>query len=332
MRAIARKETYEVPDQLAAKARRYAEASLASVTLELYGRMFRDFTEWCDRHGRANLPAAAETVALFLADIADRYRPKTTGAFLTAIAHAHRAAGLPFDRATFDIVLEGIRRTFGVPPREPAPLTVTELRAIVAALPDTLSGARDRALLTLGFAAALRPTELVGLDIGRPAPRSVGVIEITADGVLITVRRSQVDQPPIVKAVPRGGNPCPVEALERWLGRAGIASGAVFRLITPAGAMTHRRPGKEFVRRRIKHAVCRSSLEQGMSVAEARKRADRFNGHSLRSGFVASAVAAGASSESIARHVGWLSTHMVAHYRRKGAYFKKHPVERVLGS
>jgi hypothetical protein len=158
------------------------------------------------------------------------------------------------------------------------------------------------------------------------------MIEITPDGVRLSVRRPQVDQPPIVKAVPRGGSPCPVEALERWLCRAGIAGGAVFRSITPAGAVTHRRPRTEFVRRRIKHAVCRSSLDQGLSVAAARKRADRFTGYSLRSGFVASALAAGASSESIARHVGWLSTHMVANYRRKGAYFNKHPVARVLGS
>ena len=59
---------------------------------------------------------------------------------------------------------------------------------------------------------------------------------------------------------------------------------------------------------------------------------ERYAGHSLRSGFIASALAAGASSESIARHVGWLSTHMVARYRSKGACFKKHPVARVLGS
>jgi integrase len=332
MRGIVRKETYETPAELAAKARHYAGASLAPITLALYQRKFQNFTEWCDRYGRASLPAGAETVALFLVDIADRYRPRTVGIFLTAIARAHRAAGLPFDRTTFDVVLQGIRRTFGVPRRESAPLTVSELRAIAATLPNTLSGARDRALLTLGFAAALRPSELVGLDIGRPAPSSVGAIEISREGVRLSVRRPQVERPPIVKAVPRGGSPCPVEALERWLDLAGIVGGAVFRQITPGGALTNRRAREELVRRRVKHAVRRNLLRQGMSRVAATKQASLFSGHSLRAGFVVSALAAGASSESIARHVGWLSTQMVASYRRNHGRVKNHPVERVLGS
>jgi hypothetical protein len=36
---------------------------------------------------------------------------------------------------------------------------------MVAAAPDNLIGLRDRALLLMGFAAALRRSELVGLDV-----------------------------------------------------------------------------------------------------------------------------------------------------------------------
>jgi hypothetical protein len=52
----------------------------------------------------------------------------------------------------------------------------------------------------------------------------------------------------------------------------------------------------------------------------------------LQVGFVTSAVRAGASSESIARHVGWKSIYMVSQYRRRGGVFLKHPVQRILAS
>jgi hypothetical protein len=69
-----------------------------------------------------------------------------------------------------------------------------------------------------------------------------------------------------------------------------------------------------------------------MDAAAAAERASRFNANSLRVGFVTSAVRAGASSESIARHVGWNSIYMVDQYRRRGGVFHKHPVQRVLAS
>ena len=332
MRDIVCRQTYLLPAELAAKVRHYAGASLSPATLESYQSCFALFTTWCDRHGRATIPATGETMALFLADIADRYRSKTINGILSGIAHAHRAAGVPFDRATFDMVLRGIRRTYGTPSRESAPLTVVELRAVVLVLPDTTCGVRDRALLTLGFAGALRALELTRLDIGAPAPEGRGLIEIDEAGVRISVRRAQADQSPIIKVVPRGGSPCPVEALERWLARANITRGPIFRRITGKGTLTTRRTHPDTVSKIVKQAVFLSSVQAGLSPEAARMRANRFCGHSLRAGFVMSAVMAGASDESIARHVGWVDTTMMAHYRRTGRLFKKHPVQQVLSS
>jgi len=49
-------------------------------------------------------------------------------------------------------VLAGIRRTHGTAQAQVAPLLVADLRAMVEALPESLLGARDRALLLVGFA------------------------------------------------------------------------------------------------------------------------------------------------------------------------------------
>ena len=59
----------------------------------------------------------------------------------------------------------GIRRAHRRPLRKKTALVLDPLRAAVQAIPDTLPGRRDRALILVGFAAALRPSELARLDI-----------------------------------------------------------------------------------------------------------------------------------------------------------------------
>jgi integrase len=57
----------------------------------------------------------------------------------------------------------------------------------VAALPgDRLAGDRDRTLILIGFAGALRRSELVGIDVE----------DVTEDesGLRVTIRRSKTDQ------------------------------------------------------------------------------------------------------------------------------------------
>jgi integrase len=105
-----------------------------------------------------------------------------------AIARAHRLAGFETPlRGVAKETMAGIRRTLGVAPTtQAAPVTVAILRAMVRDLPDDVGGARDRALLLIGFAGALRRKELVGLDVA-------DVVHVD-EGILLTVRRSKTDQ------------------------------------------------------------------------------------------------------------------------------------------
>src|SRR4029077_5797690 len=63
--------------------------------------------------------------------------------------------------------LAGFMRTLGTAPlNRKAAATVDIVSAMLATLPrDTLIGQRDRAIIALGFAAALRRSELVALDV-----------------------------------------------------------------------------------------------------------------------------------------------------------------------
>lgn len=100
-----------------------------------------------------------------------------------------------------------------------------------------LIGARDRALILLGFAGAFRRSELVGLDV---ADSGFG-----KDGLTVTLRRSKTDQEGAGRkiGIPYGSNPdtCPVRTIQAWLEQAGVNAGPLFRSINRHGQV---QPGR----------------------------------------------------------------------------------------
>lgn len=336
MRALflKRKRSQTVQRSLEDKAHAYARASRAESTLRSYQASWGLFTKWCAVHDRQDRPASAETLALFLSDLADRYRPSTLNRIISGIAFAHRANGHPFDRRSFETVHAGIRRVRAIPPKRVAAITAEELRELVVALPETVQGVRDRALLMIGFAGALRRSELVGLDVLPRWQDATGIVEIESKGVRLQLLRSKTDQEGhgLVKGITRGRDPCPVEALEEWLAMSGIAEGAIFRPITKSGEIRQRRLTDRSVADIVKRAVRVAAIQRGSSVEQADERADKVSGHSLRAGFATSAARANISGENIARHVGWESSQMAVRYIREADVFgSNNPVRKVLG-
>jgi integrase len=133
-------------------------------------------------------PAEPETVALYLVDHAERLAVSTLRRRLAAISEAHQAARFP--NPTIDpavrITWAGIRRTHGKA-RDAKEAAVTEVvAAMVAPLGGRLIDVRDRAILLLGFAGALRRSELSALDVD-------DVVEM-GEGLKIAVARSKTDQ------------------------------------------------------------------------------------------------------------------------------------------
>jgi integrase len=314
---------------MVARAALWLEAS--TNTVQKRKREFRHFVNWCHIHHRDCLPASPETVAMFLGDVADRCRPTTVACLLSSVAWAHRLAGEPFDTRLFTPILRGIRRTHGMLRRQAAPITVGELRAIVDSLPDTVRGARDRALLTVGFAGALRCSDLVGLDIRRTRT-SVGSVEIDSEGAHLRLHRSKHDVTGqgLTRWLPRGCNPCPVDALERWFARARITSGPVFRTVHMRDKATERRLRAKYITAAIRNGVYRGALVSGASEPQARARAQQVSGHSLRVGFVTSALSVGVSSEDITEYVGWRSARLVFYYTRRSDPLGNNPAQLVL--
>ena len=257
-----------------------AQAEKAASTRKAYGTDFRLFKTWCDARGVSSLPAAAETVAAYVAAEASRSRPSTLGRRLAAIRYAHKLAGLPLptDAEGVKATMRGIRRTFGSARVRKAPAVAARMLGMVATAPVNLAGLRDRALLLLGFAGAFRRSELVALDVAD--------IEETDAGLRVTIRHSKTDQERqgVTIAIARGDVACPVKAVREWLAAAGIDAGPLFRPINKAGRVAEARLTDRSVANIVKAYAERAGFD-----------ASTFSGHSLRSGFLTSAAANGAS-------------------------------------
>ncbi|MDO9713836.1 site-specific integrase [Paracraurococcus lichenis] len=105
-------------------------------------------------------------------------------------------------------------------------MTTAEIRRLVAGCDRGLAGTRDRALmLMLGYAGALRRSELVAIDREH--------LSFTAEGLRLRLLRSKGDQEGqgASLSIARGSRPetCPVRAREAWLQRSDCRFGPVLR-------------------------------------------------------------------------------------------------------
>lgn len=295
-------------DDLVDKAHGFYDAAVAPATRTARRKDWADFERWCSSHGVKSLPADPATVILYVTDLAQRLKVSTITRRLSSISTIHQAAGHPSPSKDVRVraVVKGIRRTLGVASREASPATIAEIRKICYSLGDSPLDVRDRALLLVGFAGALRRSELVSL--------TVEDLEWRTEGVVALIRRSKTDQVGEGRrvALPHGSDPatCPVRALKAWLSIAGIAEGPVFRSISRHGRIAEDRLSEQSVSLVVKRRVFAVGIDP-----------DRYSGHSLRAGFCTSAAMTGASERAIAAQSGHRSVQVLRRYIRIGEVF-----------
>jgi site-specific recombinase XerD len=298
-----------VPSPALEQVREYIRASKAENTLRGYRADWREFGAWCESHGICPLPAAADAVASYIAECAGRLKVGSIQRRINAIAEAHKAVRLesPTHHAMVTNTMKGIRRTKGTAPAQKAPALTEDIRAMVDATDAGIIGARDRALILLGFASAFRRSEIVGLDVED--------CTFTKDGLTILLRRSKTDAVGAGRkiGIPYGSNPetCPIRVLQSWIELAGISTGPLFRSISRHGRVRPGRLSGIDVARVVKKLAERAGLDPV-----------KYAGHSLRAGHATSAAIAGASERSIMQQTGHRSVQMVRRYIRDGSLFR----------
>ncbi|MGL5859598.1 MAG: hypothetical protein ACRC35_14575 [Angustibacter sp.] len=237
------------PEQLAL-ARGVRGAALALATRRAYASDWARWHRWAQARGVVPLPARPGDLSQYLLEAAATVRPTeptdhndrddpagastepappvrpavsvaTMRRWLAAITAVHRHHDLPTPAADPGLieVLGGLARTRGTRPRRVDPLLLDDVRRLITVMehrrwPAAVAATRDTALLLVGWAGALRRSELAALVLA-------DVRFVAVDGVHLQLRRSKTDQEGTgrVLALPYGQDPatCPPCALRRWL-------------------------------------------------------------------------------------------------------------------
>jgi site-specific recombinase XerD len=299
-----------------AEAQTYIRSSKAANTVKAYRSDWARFEDFCRGREVASLPAAPATVAAYLAEAARTLKANTVERRLTAISQAHQMAGFsnPVEDKLVRTVMAGIRRVKGTAQQGKEPLSPELLRQMFLNAGDDLRAQRDRALLLVGFAGALRRSELVGLRCED--------IRFTEDGLIATIPKSKTDQEGEGQTVgiPYGTHPesCPVRALQAWLERSNITYGFLFTAIGRWGGEV---TGKAICDHQLAKIIKRLAARAGLD-------AESFSGHSLRSGLATSAAEGGASERSIMDQTRHRSLKQVRRYIRRGSLFRDNAAAR----
>ena len=198
----------------------YVAAARAANTLRAYRSDWAEWCTWCSTKGVDPFAGDASAISQYLVGLAQAGASvRTMSRRLSALRFAFRSRDMadPTTGARVTRVWEGIRRTHGAPPDQAAPLMPPELLDVLAACPATrtwrtrgrppepdLAGARDRAVLLVGFVGALRRSELVAMDLEHLADHD--------NGLVLSIPRSKTNQEgakPELVVLPLG-QPCPL--------------------------------------------------------------------------------------------------------------------------
>lgn len=318
---------YAYVARLAAIDAQAAQDSLAPATRDAYRRAWAVFERWAEDNTLTALPATAATVRAFVAHLRDRTVPAslpTINQHLSAIWARHADLGLPSARqdGQLRLRLQGYARQDQERlVRQMSALMVGDVQRILTVMAENLDRdrrelddprarrkaelvhARDRAVVLVGLATALRRSELARVEVGD--------LREDAEGFVITPRWTKRDQAGTERSprpVPRGSSrlTCPVTALRTWLDVAAISTGPVFRPITRWGTVADRG---------FTPQVIRTIVQQR---AEAAGLPGAWGAHSLRAGFATQSAKNGVSRHVIMADGDWRSA-AVDRYMRRGA-------------
>jgi integrase len=279
----------------------YMAASQANATKHAYASDLRHFLV----HG-GKVPCTPKRLAKYLAESAnDGLAVATLQRRITAIhkAHVDQNRASPARSEIVKQVMQGIRRTLGVKQRQVKPLTKDDLLGALETIERVhmpVRAARDRAILLIGFASAMRRSELVGVCMEH--------LTLSPTGLEIVLPVSKTDQERHGRTVfiPRAsGTHCPITALMHWLKVARIRTGHVFRSVNRYDGVA-------------KQGLTPQSVAIIVKAAMAQTGADthNFSGHSLRAGYCTSAAEQGQPTWQIREQTGHRSDTTLAKYIR----------------
>ena len=282
--------------------------SKSANTLRAYQADFKDFSVFCAKNGLNSLPTEPKILSLYLTHLSSTSKFSTLKRRIASISVIHKMKGHYLDTKHPVIMenLHGIKRVRGSNQKSKKPILINDLKLIINKIDENNQSEkkkiRDKALILVGFSGGFRRSELVNIDYDD--------VEFVNEGVKIFVKRSKTDQSGegMTKGIPYFENKlfCPVTNLKNWIDYSIIKSGKIFDISDKSVALI------------IKKYVSLSGLD-----------ANRYGGHSLRSGFATSAAESGAEERNIMAMTGHKTTQMVRRYIQEANLFKNNALNKI---
>ncbi|WP_126174579.1 tyrosine-type recombinase/integrase [Altericroceibacterium xinjiangense] len=306
---------------------------------------------WCGGERRRPLPAEPEDLVRYLRALeADGKKPATLARRIASLATVHRLLNLGGDQLPTAApmvrnALRAHRRRKGAAQRQAAPLrfggalgagSSFTLSALLAACSGDLQGIRDAALLSLGYDAGLRVSELTAVEVRDLRPQGDGT-------GLLHLPRSKTDQEGLGAWAWLSADT--MRRVAAWRDESGITEGVLFRrvgvdrrrqrakeiadarwgetsdeaalLVTfTVGPAALTRQGVTGIYRRVALAAAQAGLvEIGAGDLDAAIAA--LSTHSLRVGLTQDLFAAGEDGAGIALTLRWSSPSTALRYGRQ---------------
>ena len=282
--------------------------SKSANTLRAYRADFKDFSAFCAKNGINSMPTEPKILSLYLTHLSANSKFSTLKRRIASISVIHKIKGHYLDTKHPVIMenLHGIKRVKGSNQKAKKPILINELKLIINVIDEVNQSEkkkiRDKAIILIGFSGGFRRSELVNIDYDD--------VEYVNEGVKIFIKRSKTDQSGegMIKAIPYFDNKlfCPVTKLKDWIDYSEIKSGKIFDISDKSVALI------------IKKYASLSGLD-----------ANKYAGHSLRSGFATSTAEAGADERNIMLMTGHKTTQMVRRYIQEANLFKNNALNKI---
>lgn len=305
-------------------------SELSRNTRIAYQKGWIRFVNYCAQEGIADpLSVSADEVARFFVHVATVPNPRsgvvpsmgTVMLYKSAVNKKYLDAGTPSpaNHPAVRSTLKGLARLKGRSSRKVEALREYQIEAMLQACPDTLIGKRDAAIIAVGFAAALRRSEICNLVVS-----DVEFLKVEADGkdrMWLTIRQSKTDQQGNGQriAILDGRVIRPIERLRLWLENSGITRGPLFQTMKRGGYLRGKPMHHSDIPRIVKHYAARIGLNP-KDIA----------GHSLRAGFVTSAAVHHARLDKIMEITRHTNPTTVMQYIRDADAFADHAGQSFL--
>ena len=297
------------------------KSSKAKNTIRAYKSDFNDFGLFCAQNGFKSLPSEAKIISLYLTQLSTKeVKISTIKRRLVSIGVIHRLKGHYLDTKHPLIVenLMGIKRRKGSIQNGKKPLLINNLKRLINVIDqqkkEQIKIFRDRTIILIGFSGGFRRNEIVSLDYDD--------LDFVEEGLKINIKRSKTDQfgEGSIKGLPYFDNSqyCPVVSLKNWIDIAKINSGSLFRRFSKGSRLTEKRLTDQTVALLIKEYLQLAGIDN-----------KNYSGHSLRSGFAASAAESGAEERSIMAMTGHKSSEMVRRYIKEANLFKNNALNKI---